>query len=308
MAIRIEYGIPTETAGLQLRLGIQHGFFRDEGLDLSLRVVFGGPEIAAAFDSGKLLIGELGTPPATTAIHRGARFKIVASSVRRRVVQYFVAAPAIRDWSDLRGKRVAALSKGSCSYWFLRELLQHHGLDPDTDLDTIGLGERHPQIVELFLNGELSGAVLSEPSVSIGEQAGAFRVMQALSDPAFCPDMQWNVVVAAPRALAEEPELIRSVLRGCQKSYHYAAEHRDEWIAFGADFFGTRRETMAKAVQRELHGLHFDGEIDMRGLQQAIDLQVRLGAISRPMPAEDLVDSSFLPVPLAASARAASTA
>jgi len=306
MSVALEYGIPTDTAGLQLRLGIARGFFREEGFDLTLKTIFGGPEIARAYDTGVLKIGELGTPPATTAISRGARFKIVASSVRRRALQYLVAAPAIRDWSELRGKTVAALSIGSCSYWFMRQVLQHHGLDPDADVKIVGLGERYPEVVDLFHSGELSGAVLSEPNVSMGKESGAFRIMLGLTDPAFCPDMQWSVVVAGPGTLANEAELIRAVLRGCQKSYHYAADHRDEWIAFGADTFGIARETMAKSIDHEIKGLHFDGEIDMRGLQQAIDLQVRLGAIKQSMRAQDIVDLRFLPAPLATRARAAS--
>src|SRR6185295_9209180 len=242
----------------------------------------GGPEIARQYDSGTLKIGELGSPPATTALSHGARFRIVASSVRRRALQYFVAAPAIRDWNDLRGKTVAALSIGSCSYWFMRQVLQHHGLDPDADVKIVGLGERYPQVVDLFRSGELAAAVLSEPNVSMGECACAYRVMQALTDVEFCPGMQWSVVVAGPDTIAKEPGLIQAVLRGCQKSYHYAADHPDEWIAFGADYFGTTRETMAKSIEHELPGLHFDGAIDMPGLDLAIGLQKRLGAIKQP--------------------------
>lgn len=301
MSIALEYGIPTDKEALQLRLGIARGFFREEGIELAIKVIFGGPEIARAYDSGLLKIGELGSPPATTAIARGARFRIVASGVRRRAVQYFVAAPDVRDWSDLRGKTVAALSIGSCSYWFMRELLQHHALDPDTDLNIVGLGERYPRVVELFHSGELAGAVLSEPNVSIGEGSGAFRAMQALTDPAFCPDMQWGVVVAAPGTLANEPELIRAVLRSCQKSYRHAAAHPDEWIAFGAAYFDIARETMARSIERERAGLHFDGEIDMRGLQQVIDLQTRLGAIKTPLRAGDIVDLHYLPLAAPAS-------
>jgi NitT/TauT family transport system substrate-binding protein len=305
MSIALEYGIPTDKEALQLRLGIERGFFRAEGIDLALRVIFGGPEIARAYDAGVLKIGELGSPPATTAIGRGARFKIVASSVRRRAVQYFVAAPAIGGWSELRGKTVAALSIGSCSYWFMREVLQRQGLDPDRDLKIVGLGERYPHVVELFRGGELAGAVLSEPNVSIGEGSGAYQVMLGLTDAAFCPDMQWSVVVAGAGAIANEPELIRAALRGCQRSYHYAADHRDEWIAFGAEYFGIERATMAKSIERESSGLHFDGEIDMPGLQQAIDLQVRLGALKQPLHARDIVDLHFVPAPLAATARVA---
>ncbi len=303
MSVALEYGVPTDKEALQLRLGIARGFFREAEIDLSLKIVFGGPEIARAYDAGELKIGELGSPPATTAIGRGAGFRIVASSVRRRAVQYFVAAPAVRDWSDLRGKTVAALSIGSCSYWFMREVLQHHGLDPDADLKIIGLGARYPHVVDLFRSGELDGAVLSEPNVSIGEGSGAYRVMLGLTDPAFCPDMQWSVVVAGSGAIANDAELIRAVLRGCRKSYRYAAANPDEWVAFGADYFGIERATMAKSIAREMSGLHFDGEIDMRGLQQAIDLQVRLGAIKQPLRAPDIVDLRFLPAPLAPQPR-----
>jgi ABC-type nitrate/sulfonate/bicarbonate transport system substrate-binding protein len=129
--------------------------------------------------------------------------------------------------------------------------------------------------------------------------------MAGLTDPAFCPDMQWSVVVAGAGAIANEPELIRAVLRGCQKSYHYAADHRDEWIAFGADYFGIGRATMAASIEREIRGLHFDGEIDMRGLQQAIDLQLRLGALKQSMLPQDIVDLSFLPAPIATDMRKA---
>lgn len=305
MSVTLEYGIPTDKEALQLRLGIARGFFREEGIDLALKIVFGGPEIARAYDEGVLKIGELGTPPATAAISRGARFRIVASSVRRRAVQYFVASPAIDDWSDLRGKTVAALSIGSCSYWFMREVLQRHGLDPDADLKIVGLGERYPQVVDLFRSGELAGAVLSEPNVSIGEGSGAYRVMLGLTDAAFCPDMQWSVVVAGTGTIANEPALVQAVLRGCRKSYTYAAAHPDEWIAFGADYFGIERATMASSIGREMSGLHFDGEIDMPGLQQAIDLQMRLGALTQPMRAQDIVDLRFLSTSHATDTRAA---
>ena len=92
---RLEYGIPTDKESPLLRLGIERGFFRDEGIDLRLKTIFGGPEIARAYDTGALKIGEIGSPPAITAIARGSRFRIVASNAKRRAVQYFVAAPAI---------------------------------------------------------------------------------------------------------------------------------------------------------------------------------------------------------------------
>ena len=107
MAQSISYGVPTDRCGLQLRLGIEKGFFREEGIDLSLRVVFGGPEIAAELDSGRLHIGELGTPPGLTAIgrRRAVQGRRQRRASGRRAI--FCRAPAVfrvgrtstgRDW------------------------------------------------------------------------------------------------------------------------------------------------------------------------------------------------------------------
>ena len=163
--MKLEYGIPSDKEAVQLRLGIERGFFVDEGIDLTLQVVFGGPEIAAQYDRGKLKIGELGSPPATTALAKGARFRIVASGIRRRALQYLVVAPSVADWPDLRGKSVGVLSLGSCSYWFGRMVLQRNGLDPDADVRIVGLGSRYPQVIDLFKSRELGAAILSEPKI-----------------------------------------------------------------------------------------------------------------------------------------------
>jgi len=292
---QLDYGVPQDKAGLQLRLGIEKGFFRDEGIDLNVRVIFGGPEIAAAYDTGELMFGEFGTPPATTALSKGARFRIIGSGARRRALQSLVARPEIREWSDLRGTRAATLSTGSCSHWFMRLVLSDHGIDPDRDLTMVGLGTRYPQVLELFERNEIQAAVISEPSIAIGESRGLLHVMETLTDQKYCPGMQWSVVVANTRAIETEPELLRAGLRASRRSYHYCARHPEEWTDYAASYCGTDRATMARALAADAQGLELDCTPDIEGLQQAIDLQRRLGAIKESMRALDIVDLRFLP-------------
>ena len=68
--MKLEYGVPTDKEGLQLRFGMSKGVFRDEGFDASLRVVFGGPEIAAMYDSGELKIRAIAHRIAAKALER----------------------------------------------------------------------------------------------------------------------------------------------------------------------------------------------------------------------------------------------
>jgi ABC-type nitrate/sulfonate/bicarbonate transport system substrate-binding protein len=294
MRTAIEYGVPTDRCGLQLRLGVEKGFFREEDIDLRIRVVFGGPEIASEFDSGRLPIGELGTPPGLTALAKGARFKIIGSGVRRGAVQYFVAHPRFSRWHELRGAKLGVLSQGSCSDWYMNKLLKRHGLDPRTDVTISGLGSHYPEILELLAANSLDGAILSEPHVAMGEGAGLFKVWLGMNRLDFVPRMQWTIAVANDAILADEADLVVAILRGCRRSYRYAAENRDEWADFGAHYFNISRDTMIRSIEREFGDLHFDCAIDIEGLEAAVALQRELGAVTTPLALNDIVDDRFV--------------
>jgi ABC-type nitrate/sulfonate/bicarbonate transport system substrate-binding protein len=157
----------------------------------------------------------------------------------------------------------------------------------------LGLGTRYPEVLELLAQNELDGAVLSEPHVTIGEQAGLFKVWLGMNRLDFVPRMQWTVAVANADLLASEPNLIAAVLRGCRRSYRYAADNRDEWADFGAHYFAIPRKTMMKSIEREFDDLHFDCAIDFEGLGAAVELQRKLGAVTKQLRLVDIVDSRF---------------
>jgi ABC-type nitrate/sulfonate/bicarbonate transport system substrate-binding protein len=179
----------------------------------------------------------------------------------------------------------------------MRELLRHNDIDPEKDATILGLGPRYPEILNMLAQGELDGAILSEPHVSMGEDAGYFDVWLGLNRCDFVPRMQWTIVVANDDDLLRERDLIGAVLRGCRRSYRYAAELRDEWADFGAHYFHIPRRTMMKAIAREFDDLHFDCEIDMEGLAAAIALQQKLGSIPGSLCVSDILDSRFANAP-----------
>jgi ABC-type nitrate/sulfonate/bicarbonate transport system substrate-binding protein len=111
----------------------------------------------------------------------------------------------------------------------------------------------------------------------------------------FVPRMQWSIMVANDDVLAREPDLVAAMLRGCRRSYRYAAQNRAEWAEFGAQYFGIDRATMTKSIDREFEDLHFDCEIDLAGMGAAIALQQKLGAMTLPIRLTDIVDARFSP-------------
>jgi NitT/TauT family transport system substrate-binding protein len=288
------YGAPTDKCAITVRLGIENGIFADEGLDMSVKVVFGGPEISAAYDSGELEIGEMGSPPAINAIAAGKRFKIVGSGVRQQAHMFFAVRKGIKSYKELIGKRIGMLGIGSCPDWIMQKILRSEGIDPQL-VEFVPLLKDYPRVVELVAAGKVDACLAVEPNVSIGEARGVLDYWTPAFVEPYLPNYQWIVHIARDELIKRDPDLIRAVLRGCRRSAYYAAAHKDEWAAYGAKLYGTTESVMRAAIERELPRFALDGHVDMIGLQQAVDLQFELGGIQESMKAADFVDLRFQP-------------
>lgn len=292
---KLDYGVPTDKCAITVRMGIAKGFFRDAGIDLSVKVVYGGPPLAAAYDSGQLQFGEIGSPPGVMFISRGFDFQIVGGAPRRKAHMYLCVRKDIRDWEGLRGKRLGLLSRGSCPEWYMRAMLIARDLDPDNHVEYVGLLEEYARVVDILREGRIDAFLAVEPAPSVAEVEGLVEVWGAVYDEPTLPQYQWIVQVAKRGFIARESEAIRTVLSTCTRAAHYAAENPEEWVDFGVKHYGISEEAMQRALARELPHLHLDGQVDMAGLEEMIKLQARLGAIAQPITAEGICDLRFLP-------------
>jgi ABC-type nitrate/sulfonate/bicarbonate transport system substrate-binding protein len=291
------YGAVTNHTATLSRFGAQAGFFTREGIDLTVRTVFGGPEMSAAVESGEVHIGEVGTPPGLTAIGAGRRIRIVGSALDRGLAMFLIARPDIQEWSDFKGKTVAALSKGSCGYWYLRDILAQHGVDPDREVVFRHLGADHGRQLELLSTGEISGLLSSEPYVSLGERDGVTRSWGAPQDLADVPSIQWSIQIAGLDLIERDPNLLRDVLEVVRQTAHYAWNNRDEWLAFYKRLFSVDDEIALKSIANEWPYFHFDGQIDIPGLERALDLQHRIGSTPKRLSLDEVLDLRSQPAP-----------
>ena len=291
--IELEYGAPTDKDAATVRFGIEKGFFRRAGIDLRIKVVFGGPPLAASYDSGAIQMGEIGSPPAIAALGKGARFVIVGSGVWRKAHMYFGARHGINSWEDMRGRRLGLLTRGSCPEWFVRGMLAHHGFNPDNHLTYVPLHDEYPRIAAVLAEGRIDAGIMVEPNMSIAEHNGSVRCWGAVYEQPYFPNFQWVVQVARPDFIAREPELLRMVLAGTREAARYAVANPDEFAGFLSRLFDIPLGVATAAVARQANHLHVDGKIDMAGLNEMIALQRRLGALNTPMRADDITDLIF---------------
>ncbi len=292
---KLEYGLPSGNDALTVRFGIEQGIFEAEGLDLSARIIFGGPELAAAYDTGDIPIGGIGSPSGLHAMAAGKRFKVIGSGCRQRAHMYLGVRKDIRSYQDLRGKRLGVLSIGSCPTWIARKILIREGLDPDTDIIFVPLLEEYPRIVDILEEGRIDAFLATEPNLSIGEDRGLLDVWTAAYETPYLPNYQWIVRVANIDFIEREPELVTAVLRGCRRAAHHAVDNEDEFIRFVARQYGASERAIRRAMAREMPHYQLDCQLDMAGLQVSVDMLHEYGGITNPTRAETFTDLRFQP-------------
>ena len=215
--------------------------------------------------------------------------------MRRKFLMYLGVKSGIADWEALRGKRLGLLTRGSCNDWLARQMWAQAGLDPKTELELIEVEGGYPKLLALLEDGRFEAILTTEPDMSEGETRGVLSVWAAACDEAYLPQYQWVVMCARPEFLAQDPDIVQAVVRGCARASRYMVDHPDEWADFLVRAHGVSPEAAARAVARERPHAATDCVLDLEGLQQAIELQRVLGAFDHPLRAADIVADDLQP-------------
>ena len=96
-------------------VAIEKGYFKDEGLDLTLITVFGADKTMTAVISGEADIGFMGAEASIYAYQEGATDPVVNfAQLTQRAGNFLVAREEMPDfkWEDLKGKKVLGGRKG----------------------------------------------------------------------------------------------------------------------------------------------------------------------------------------------------
>lgn len=275
-------------------MALQKGFFLEQGINLNIKVVSGGDALAQAMGRGEIQVGRMGSPPFLTAVGNGIlQGKIIASSVIHNLEHFvLVVRPDIQELAELRGTTVGVLSRGSCDGHLMKLALEQAGLNPERDVHYRELHENYLTIDGLA-SGELSAQLAVEPLVSLGEQQGLLRVVEPISR--IVPHFHWGLLVAREDFIAEQPQLLRKLLRGYLKGAQYCVAHPAETTEMVCNYMpGYEETTIEKAVTRALPIWNTNGLIDMEGLRIAAETMSTLGATGKPQEPEALVDLSGL--------------
>ena len=118
-------------------VAIEEGYFKDEGLDLTLVTGFGADKTMTAVISGEADIGFMGAEASVYAYQEGATDPVVNfAQLTQRAGNFLVAREEMPDfkWEDLKDKKILGGRKGGMPEMVFEYILRKNGLDPQKDL------------------------------------------------------------------------------------------------------------------------------------------------------------------------------
>lgn len=184
-----------------------------------------GPTAMEGLLAGAIDATYVGPSPAINAHLRtgGDDVRVIAGATKGGAALVVREAAGIKAPADFRGRRIATPQFGNTQDISCRAWLTEQGFKvTQTGGDVLVVPTANPDMLALFLKGELDAAWTVEPWVSRLVREGGGRVFVAEDD------VVTTVFVASAALLAERPEVARHLAAAHRGVTRWIAEHPDE--------------------------------------------------------------------------------
>ena len=268
----------------------QQGFFRDEGLDVSIVSASTPPNVMNAVATNAANLGDTGSDTAIAAIVHGLAVKIVAPVFTTNPFVLVVPA-SIKSWSDLRGKSVVLASKQDVTAMSFAAMAAKNHAKMDDFSITLS-GDSSARYAALS-SGNVQGAMLAQPFDLEAEANG----MHAL-DKSYATMKDWmfkTVFVNSAWAAANRPTAVK-VLRALRSAIRFGYAQREPTVAVLIE-----ATHASPAIARSTYDIDFgtwhafepDLKMNERGLLNVARAQVAFGVLTEMPKIGDIYDGSF---------------
>lgn len=303
---KVSVGLLKLTSSAPIFIGIEKGFFKEEGLDLDIEWFEAAQPIAVSTASNKVDIGATGiTASLFNMVGSGQLLTIVADKGREHagysssaiLVRNDLWEKGIRKIEDLKGKRIGITQTGSTFHYMIGRLLEEKGLNLN-DVEVVSLGKIGALMASLQ-SGQVDAVILNEPNISKVESAGYGKIISQVGD---VMDYQTSAIFFSPK-LVKDKNIGVKFLKGYIKStrYYYDAvlnlkdgkvvpgTNYNEVINIIAKYTGVPVED----VKSGLPYIDRDGKLLSQDIQTQIDWYVSHKMIDKPISSSQVVNADM---------------
>jgi NitT/TauT family transport system substrate-binding protein len=224
---KVKVGVLPISNVAPLYVGMEQGFFKEEGLEIEPVPAQSGNEIVTAMVSGDLQFAFLGFVPMMAAVSKDLPLKVIASSDAGAekaedewtVIMVGKSSP-IRDVQDLAGKTIAVNALKGVGEVAVKASLEKRGVDPNS----IKLLEvPFPEMQAALERDRVDAIWAPEPFLTSVLGKGGREIEAPLTT--LGPLYPNGTYSTTEKQLAEDEESVAAFTRAINKSMEYASEN-----------------------------------------------------------------------------------
>ncbi|CAM5182818.1 hypothetical protein CDEF62S_05856 [Castellaniella defragrans] len=284
---------------MPMYVALNQGYFKDEGLDVSLKTSQGTDKGMAALLSGGADIVLIG-PEASVYVNNSE------SPVKTRLFAGLTATDGFLlmarnpsapfDWNSLKGKKIMSFRQGSSPDVFLATALEKHGIDPDKDVkivSNIGPSAR----AGAWMADQTDFAIFLEPEASNMELAGKGRVVASIGQEV--GQVDFTAFTTTDTYIKAHPKVLSAWTRAVYRAQKQiqTAKPADLAAQIQSYFPGVSQEELIKAINRyrPLHLWKQNPLIEASAMEKLQDMLVNRQLLKpgQRVAYENLVDPVF---------------
>src|SRR5262245_23054974 len=231
--VTVTVGAASTTSDAPIYIAEKKGYFRDEGIDVTVTNFRSASDMVAPLGAGQLDAGA-GSASAGlyNAVTRGIRIKIVADkassppgygATKILVRKDHVDSGRFKDIKDLKGMRFAMNAPGVSNTATLNALLKSAGL-AYSDVDTVNLP--FPEHVTALRNKSVDASASVEPGPAIAIKNGFAVLVKA--DDEIIPHHQIAVLLYSEDFASKRPDVAKRFMRAYLRGVRFYNGARSE--------------------------------------------------------------------------------
>ena len=160
------------SAAAPFAIATKMSWFKDAGISVELVPLPGSTDCVKLVGTGDLAYSLPSVEPLASLRPQGLNAKVFYTAYQGNI--YGPAVPAespIKTLADLKGKRIGVQAMASAGYPVIRAIVASEGMDPDTDISVIVVGEG-AQAAALVRSGQVDALSLYDVQYALIENAG----------------------------------------------------------------------------------------------------------------------------------------
>ena len=267
-------------------LGVEKGFFEEEGLDVTLELAQGGAAIVTAVVGGDYQFGFSNVTSLLLGSQKGLPLKLVAPgnlSTGKPGEDFaaVVAAPGsgIESAADLAGKTVAVNTLNNIGDTTVRKVVDDAGGDPAA-VEFVEMA--FPDMPAAVTGGQVDAAWIVEPHLTRALQSGAEPVAWNFAETD--PDLLIAAYFTTEQQIAKDPETVDAFTTAMKRSLEYAEDNPDETRAILDSY-----TEIDQAVKEAMVMPRFTPDLQQEQVQLLADLGLQYGMFEEPVDVSSLM-------------------